>query len=143
MNGSDESQVAPSGEEIPRCEVRRDQGRRAGRVNREVRPHQVQAVGDAARREIGDHGAGRIRTERRQAGFQLPLDSRELLGGVLRVEAPEHLQGLINAERVHQAVRMAAAHVASVSDDDLGPLPVKGAIGIPRVGERLMGHAQA
>jgi len=116
--------VTPSAQQVPHAEVDRDQRRRAGGIDDEVGAHEVEAVGDAARDDVGNEAGRGLGVEGGQARLELLLDLGQLLLGVLGMELPQDPQDGIDHDAVLDHGGVAAVHVGAAADDDFGPLAV-------------------
>ena len=119
--------VAAAGGQLDAGRVQRGQRRGAGRVDREVLAPQVEAVGDAAGDDVGEQARGT--SPRRSWAATRPARAASRPGRTGNRARKPWAVGLVGA--------------ALGAEDDRGPLPVEGPLGVAGVGQGVGRHLEA
>ncbi len=123
IDPADDGQVGPTLDQGSRRQVERDQRRGAGGVHHEGRSAQVQAMGEASGRGVGELAGDRGRLERRQPGLQLGSHRFPIGVRPIRVEGRQDRQRLSRHPPVLEPGQVASIEVIPAADHHFDPTP--------------------
>ncbi len=143
VDAARQHQVRPPEPQFGNRRFDRDQRGRAGGVHDEVGAHQVQPVGDAAGHHVGHQAGNRVDVELRQLRDQHRFDRRDLLRPGVGEQGADHVDRLVDDDRVLEAVDVGPVGVDGVAEDDAAAVRVEpgGVAGVRQgLGARLQGQ---
>ncbi len=142
MHSADERQIAPPVEQILHPLIHSHQRGGARGIDRVIRPHEIEPIGDAPAHHVGYQRRCHLGVERRQARLQLPLEQVQLVVGMFRMKLLEDVQNAVDDYAVLKDGRKAPVDIGASPDHHLGPGPVESAVEAPCVGEGLVRDLQ-
>ena len=112
----------------------------AGGVDGVVRAHQVQAIRDPPRDDVGNQARGGIGVERRHLSLQVRPDLGNLARGVLGMERLQNLDGLIDHPPVLYDGETTAVEVGSLAENHRRRPSLGDYFGVAGIRERFARH---